>query len=405
MRAIKPGEATSHHIHLTETWGAHNYHPLPVVATSAKGVWVTDVEGNRYLDLLSAYSALNWGHSPDRFLKVAHEQLDKLSLTGRAYMNDKLGVFCKELAEFCGMEVVLPMTTGAEAVETAIKAARRWGYEKKKVPEGMAEIITFSRNFAGRTTTIISFSDSQESKSGFGPYTEGFKTVPFGDLDAVKGAMSQNTVAVLIEPIQGEGGVNIPAPGFLKNLRDECTKRNILLLADEVQTGFCRTGEIFACDLEGIKPDLYILGKALGAGITPISAVVGNKEVMEVFRPGSHGSTYGGNTLACAIAIEVLRFIKETSPHIQAKELGEWFMRELASLNLQKIKEIRGKGLLIGIEIKPEFGKAYPYCEELAKRGVLTKDTRSSTMRVAPPLTITKDELSFGLSQIKDVLS
>lgn len=405
MHAIKSGEASARHIHLTETWGAHNYHPLPVVAASAKGVWITDVEGKKYLDLLSAYSALNWGHSPERFLKVAHEQLDKLTLTGRAYMNDKLGVFCKELAELCGKEVVLPMTTGAEAVETAIKAARRWGYEKKKVAEGCAEIITFSRNFAGRTTTIVSFSDSHESKSGFGPYTEGFKIVPFGDLDSVVSAMNANTVAVLVEPIQGEGGVNIPPKGFLKNLREECSNRNILLIADEIQTGFCRTGEVFACSLEGVSPDLYILGKALGAGITPISAVVGNKEVMDVFRPGSHGSTYGGNPLACAIAIEVIRFINETSPQKRAKDLGEWFMKELTSLNLEKIKEIRGKGLLIGIEIKSEFGKAYPFCEELAKRGVLTKDTRSSTMRVAPPLTITKEELQFGLDQIKDVLS
>lgn len=405
MRAINTGEASAYHIHLTETWGAHNYHPLPVVAASAKGVWITDVEGKKYLDLLSAYSALNWGHSPERFLKVAHEQLDKLTLTGRAYMNDKLGVFCKELAELCGKDTVLPMTTGAEAVETAIKAARRWGYEKKKVAEGCAEIITFSRNFAGRTTTIVSFSDSHESKSGFGPYTEGFKIVPFGDFEAVVSAMNANTVAVLVEPIQGEGGVNIPPKGFLKNLREECSKRNVLLIADEIQTGFCRTGEVFACSLDGVIPDLYILGKALGAGITPISAVVGNKEIMDVFRPGSHGSTYGGNPLACAIAIEVIRFIKETSPQKHAKDLGEWFMHELTSLNLEKIKEIRGKGLLIGIEIKSEFGKAYPFCEELAKRGVLTKDTRSSTMRVAPPLTITKEELQFGLDQIKDVLS
>lgn len=405
MRAINSGEASAYHIHLTETWGAHNYHPLPVVAASAKGVWVTDVEGKKYLDLLSAYSALNWGHSPERFLKVAHEQLDKLTLTGRAYMNDKLGVFCKELAELCGKDTVLPMTTGAEAVETAIKAARRWGYEKKKVAEGCAEIITFSRNFAGRTTTIVSFSDSHESKAGFGPYTEGFKIVPFGEFDVVVSAMNANTVAVLVEPIQGEGGVNIPPKGFLKNLREECSKRNILLIADEIQTGFCRTGEVFACSLEGVIPDLYILGKALGAGITPISAVVGNRDIMDVFRPGSHGSTYGGNPLACAIAIEVIRFIKETSPQKHAKNLGEWFIKELTSLKLEKIKEIRGEGLLIGIEIKSEFGKAYPFCEELAKRGVLTKDTRSSTMRVAPPLTITKEELSFGLDQIKEVLS
>lgn len=405
MQNLQTQSLSEYHVALTEQWAAHNYHPLPVVIVEGKGAWVTDADGKRYLDCLSAYSALNWGYAPERFLKVAHEQLDKLTLTGRAFMNDQLGVFCERLARFCGKEAVLPMTTGAEAVETAIKAARRWGYEKKGVPEDKAEIITFERNFAGRTTTIVAFSDPGESKAHFGPFTPGFKRIPYGDIEAIRAAVNANSVAVLIEPIQGEGGINVPPAGFMKALRRLCDEQNVLLIADEIQTGFCRTGDVFACHHEGIEPDLYLLGKALGAGITPISAVVGNWKVLDVFRPGSHGSTYGGNALACAIAVDVLDYIDEEHPERRARELGDWFMSELRAANLPKVKEVRGRGLMIGVEIKPEFGPAYGYCEKLAELGVLTKDTRESTMRITPPLVVSKEDLGWALERVKTVLA
>lgn len=396
--------SSNEHIEITEKYSAHNYHPLHVVLSEGSGVWVTDVEGKKYLDFLSAYSALNWGHAPKRFIDVAKKQLDTLPTTSRAFFNDQLGLFCKELAEFCGLDMVLPMTTGAEAVETAIKASRRWGYQVKKVEKNKAEIICFSRNFAGRTTTIISFSDSESSRKDFGPFTEGFKIVPFGDIEAVKKAVTPNTVAIIIEPIQGEGGINIPPSGFMQNLKKLCVDENILFVADEVQTGFCRTGKRFAVDHDGIKPDLFIVGKSLGAGIVPISAVIGTKEVLGLFDPGSHGSTFGGYTLGCAIAREVLKYINEEKPEENALRLGEWFKTELEKAQCSKIKEIRGVGLLIGIEIKESFGPAYTFCEMLAQEGVLTKDTRSSTMRVAPPLIISKEDLEFGLKKIIKVL-
>lgn len=395
---------SEYHISLTEKWAAHNYHPLPVVIVEGKGAWVTDADGKRYLDCLAGYSALNWGYSPERFLAVAHRQLDKLTVTGRAFMNDQLGVFCERLARFCKKDAIVPMTSGAEAVETAIKLARRWGYEKKGVPAGKAEIITFVGNFAGRTTTIIGFSDPGEAQVGFEPFTPGFVRVPYGDFKAVEAAINPNTVAVLIEPIQGEGGINIPPTGFFKSLRAACNQHNVLLIADEIQTGFCRTGDIFACHFEGIEPDLYLLGKALGAGITPISAVAGNWEILDVFRPGSHGSTYGGNPLACAVAIDVLDYIDEERPDRRAKELGDWLMGELRAANLAKVKEIRGRGLMIGVEIRPEFGPAYGYCEKLAEVGILTKDTRDSTMRLTPPLTVSKEDLAWALEKVASVL-
>lgn len=393
------------HMELTEAYSAHNYHPLHVVVASGEGAWVTDAEGRKYLDFLSAYSAVNWGHSPRRFIEVAKRQLDILTLSSRAFFNDQLGLFCKELAEFCGLDIVLPMTTGAEAVETAIKAARRWGYQVKGVPANQAEIIVFSRNFAGRTTTIISFSDGEETQRDFGPFTGGFKIVPFGDLEAVRAAINPNTVGVLIEPVQGEGGINIPPAGFLKGLRELCDAQNVLFIADEVQTGFCRTGKRFAVDHEGVKPDLLIVGKSLGAGLVPISACIGTREVMEVFTPGSHGSTYGGNPLACAVARDVLNYIAEEKPEETAHDLGEWFQAELRSANCAKVKEVRGLGLLIGVEIKAEYGPAYPFCENLAHHGVLTKDTRSCTMRIAPPLMISKQDLQWGLERVIEVLS
>lgn len=403
-REVTTKLSAKEHISITEEFSAHNYHPLHVVLQEGSGAWVTDVNGKKYLDFLSAYSAVNWGHSPKRFIDVAKKQLDILPMTSRAFFNDQLGLFCKELAEFCGLEVVLPMTTGAEAVETSIKASRRWGYQVKNVEKDKAEIICFSRNFAGRTTTIISFSDSETSKRDFGPFTPGFKVVPYGDIEAVKKAISPNTVGIIIEPIQGEGGVNVPPSGFLRQLRDVCTNENILFIADEVQTGFCRTGKRFAVDHEGVTPDLMIVGKSLGAGIVPISAVIGRKAVLGLFDPGSHGSTFGGYTLGCAIARDVLKYIKDEKPEMRARDLGDWFQVELKKAQCEKVKEIRGLGLLIGIEIKSSFGEAYVFCEKLAEEGVLTKDTRSSTMRVAPPLTISKEDLEIGLKKIIAVL-
>ena len=390
---------------LLEQYCAHNYSPLHVVLTKGEGCWLTDIEGKRYLDIHSAYSGINFGHSNKRLLKVAHEQLDKLTLTSRAFVTDNLGLFCKELSLFCGMEMALPMNSGAEAVETAVKLARRWVYEKKKVESDKAEIICFSDNFHGRTTTIISFSDGASSRAGYGPYTEGFPIVPYGDIEATKKAINKNTVAILIEPIQGEAGIIFPPEGFLKALRKVCTENNVLLIADEIQTGFCRTGTRFACDHENVKPDIYILGKSLGGGIVPISAVVSSKEILSIFTPGTHGSTFSGNPFACAIAREVLALIDDEKPEDNSLQLGEYFLSELHKANLKKIEAIRGKGLFIGIDIKHEFGKAKKICEALKDEGVLCKDTRDYSIRIAPPLAITHEEADFALGILKKVLS
>lgn len=396
--------SSKEHIEITEKWSAHNYHPLDVVISSAKGAWMTDVEGKRYLDMLSGYSALNFGHGNDRLLAVAHKQLDILHMTSRAFFNDQVGLFCRDLAELVGLDMVLPMTSGAEAVETAIKASRRWGYQKKGVTQNSAEIIVFDRNFAGRTTTIIGFSDSEETKKNFGPFTPGFHIASFGDIKSVEKLVTKNTVAILIEPIQGEGGVNIPSDDFIPALRDLATKEKILLIADEIQTGLCRTGALLACDHYGVKPDLVTLGKSLGGGITPLSALVGKREVMELFTPGSHGSTFGGNPLACAVGREVIALIKEEKPDVRAAKLGALGSEKLKGIKSKKIKEIRGKGLMIGIEIHPEFGVAYDYCRKLKDMGVLCKDTRASTMRLAPPLVIEEKDLLWGISQVEAVL-
>lgn len=392
------------HIELTEKWSAHNYHPLDVVIAAAEGAWMTDVEGKRYLDMLSGYSALNFGHGNKRLRAVAHKQLDILHMTSRAFFNDQLGLFCRDLAELVGLDMVLPMTSGAEAVETAIKASRRWGYQKKGVPQNEAQIIVFDRNFAGRTTTIIGFSDSADTKKDFGPFTPGFQIATFGDIKSVEKLITKNTVAVIVEPIQGEGGVNIPSDDFIPALRALASKEKFLLIADEIQTGLCRTGTLLACDHYGVKPDLVTLGKSLGGGITPISALVGKREVMELFTPGSHGSTFGGNPLACAVGREVIALIKEEKPHESAARLGKLGMEKLRAIRSKKIKEIRGKGLMIGIEIYPEFGVAYDYCEKLKTMGVLCKDTRASTMRLAPPLVIEEKDLLWGISQVEAVL-
>lgn len=405
MRSPKEFLSSEQHIELTEQYGAHNYAPLPVVISRGEGAWVWDVEGHRYLDMLSSYSALNFGHRHPRLLKAAHDQLDLLTLTSRAFYNDQVGPLCKDLAEFCNLDSVLLMNSGAEAVETAVKMARRWGYQRKGVPEDRAEILCLGGNFHGRTVSIISFSTSAESRKEFGPFTPGFKIVPFGDSDAVRAAISPMTVAILIEPIQGEGGVIIPPDGYLRALRALCDEHNVLLLADEIQTGMCRTGKRFACDWEGVLPDAYMLAKSLGGGIVPISAVIAKRDLMDVFTPGSHGSTFGGNPLACAVAREVLAFIREERPEDRSRELGDWFGSSLRAMASPYIGEVRQRGLFVGVDIRPEFGKAKEFCKKLKAVGILCKDTREQTIRFAPPLTISRSDLEWGLQQIRTVFT
>jgi ornithine--oxo-acid transaminase len=410
FKFLRPADSAStlssqEHISTTEKYSAHNYHPLEVVICRGKGAWVWDVEGKKYLDMLSAYSALNFGHGNDRLLSVARSQLDKLTLTSRAFFNDQLGPMCQELAELCGLDVVLAMNSGAEAVETAIKGARKWGYDVKGVAQDQAEIICFTNNFHGRTTTIVSFSDSKSSRTGFGPFTPGFKLAEYGNIDQLKNAITKNTVGVLIEPIQGEAGILIPPDGYLRQVRELCIANNILMLADEIQTGLCRTGKLFACDHEGVKPDMYIIGKSLGGGIVPISAVIGRRDVMDVFTPGIHGSTFGGNPFACAIAREVIALIKDEEPEKRSQELGLFFVDELRKIKSPKFGEIRGRGLFVGVDIKPEHGSAKKYCLDLKDHGILCKDTRSQTIRFAPPLIIEKAQLEMALDTIAKVFA
>jgi len=390
-------------IKITEFYSANNYAPLEVVIASGHGVWVEDVDGKRYIDFLSSYSALNFGHRNTRITKAAHHQLDTLTLTSRAFYSDVNAHLVKERSELCRKEKVLLMNSGAEAVETAIKAARKWGHETKGIPDGQAEIIVFDGNFHGRTTTIISFSSSELSKKGFGPLTPGFKLVPFGDAAAIEAAINPNTVAVIVEPILGEGGVIIPPDGFLKAVREMCTKHKVLMIADEIQTGLCRTGEVFACDHEQVKPDLYILAKSLGGGIVPISAVVGRGDVMSVFTPGTHGSTFGGNPLACAIALEVLALIREERTHLRARELGDYFLGRLRAIPSDILGEIRGRGLFVGADIRPAAGTAKHFCHLLKDEGLLCKDTREQTIRFAPPLVISREDLDHALAGIERV--
>jgi len=398
-------EANLFHIDLAEEYGAHNYHPLPVVIEHGEGVWVWDVEGNRFMDCLSAYSALNQGHCHPRLVRTVREQAEKLTLTSRAFHNDRLGPFVKKLADLCGMEMVLPMNSGAEAVETAIKTVRKWGYTKKRVETDLAEIIVFDQNFHGRTTTIVGFSSDSQSRDGFGPFAPGFVSVPYGDLEEVENAVGPNTVAVLVEPMQGEGGVIVPPPGFLKGLREICTRHNVLLVADEIQTGLGRTGRLFACDHEHVIPDMFILGKALSGGFYPVSAVVSSKDILGVFAPGDHGSTFGGNPLACALACEALDIIVEERLPEQAMELGEYFMSAVRNLNSPHVELVRGRGLLIGVVIKDESGPARPFCEELLEKGLLCKETHEQVIRFAPPLVITKAEIDWAMDRIGPVLT
>ncbi len=393
------------HIELVEQFAAHNYHPLPVVVREAEGVWVTDVDGKRYMDMLAAYSAVNFGHSHPDLIAAATEQLGRVTLTSRAFHNDQLGPMCRELAELCGMEAVLPMNTGAEGVETAIKTARKWGYTKKGVPANQAKIICCSDNFHGRTTTIVSFSTDEQARNGFGPYTPGFEIVKYGDVEALRKAIDANTVAFLVEPIQGEAGIIVPPTGYLNEVRNLCTEKKILFIADEIQSGLGRTGYTFACEHEGVKPDIVILGKALGGGIMPVSAIVSSREILSVFTPGDHGSTFGGNPLASAIARKVVEILKTNQYQDNARKMGDYLFSRLRAIKTDKIMDIRGRGLWVGIEFKKEAGKARPYCERLMEMGMLCKDTHEQTMRLAPPLCITKEECDWALERLEKVLS
>ena len=391
---------TGEHIALVDRFGAHNYTPLPVVVASATGVWVTDVEGRRFLDLLSAYSALNFGHRHPRLVAAAREQLDRVTLTSRAFGNDQLGLFCEALAGVCGKEAVLPMNTGAEAVETAVKLARRWGYDRKGVPADRATIVVCEGNFHGRTTTIVSFSTDPVARRRFGPYTPGFRVVPYGDAAALAEAIDDDTVAFLVEPVQGENGVVVPPEGYLRDVRRICSERQVLLVADEIQSGLGRTGSLFACDHEGVVPDVYVLGKALGGGIVPLSAVVTDRHVMDVIGPGEHGSTFGGNPMACAIGREVLTLLTDGGLLARAATLGEQLRTRLESADLPGVAEIRTRGLWAGIESLPGEPPARVRCERLLEAGVLCKDTHDTTVRLAPPLVITPEELDWGLERI-----
>ena len=384
---------------LTEAHSAHNYHPLPIVIAEAEGAWVTDVEGRRYLDMLAAYSALNFGHRHPALIAAAQRQLDRVTLVSRAFDHDQFGPFCAELADLAGMEMVLPMNTGAEAVETAIKTARKWGYEVKGVPADEAVIIAFEGNFHGRTTTIISFSTDPDARASFGPYTPGFRVVPYGDAAALAAAMDRNVVGVLIEPIQGEAGVVVPPQGYLAAVRDLCTAHGALMIADEIQSGLGRTGATFACEHEGVRPDMYLLGKALGGGIVPVSAVVSSREVLGVFQPGQHGSTFGGNPLACAVGREVIALLATGEYQERSAKLGEHMHDRLSALPRDLVRQVRGRGLWAGIEFTTLPGRVA--CERLARRGVLAKDTHGTAIRLAPPLVISEPDLDWGLDQIE----
>ncbi|MFF4348102.1 ornithine--oxo-acid transaminase [Streptomyces sp. NPDC001530] len=398
-------ETTQAFIAAADAHSAHNYHPLPVVVATADGAWMTDVEGRRFLDMLAGYSALNFGHGNRRLLDAAKAQLERVTLTSRAFHHDRFADFCRELAALCGMEMVLPMNTGAEAVETAVKTARKWGYRVKGVPDGRARIVVASDNFHGRTTTIISFSTDAEARADFGPYTPGFDIVPYGDLAALREAVTEETVAVLLEPIQGEAGVLVPPPGYLAGVRELTRERSVLFIADEIQSGLGRTGKTFACDHEGVVPDVYVLGKALGGGVVPVSAVVSSREVLGVFRPGEHGSTFGGNPLACAVALEVIAMLRSGEFQRRAAELGEHLHHELGLLTgTGHVTEVRGRGLWAGVDIAPEYGTGREISEKLMDRRVLVKDTHGVTIRIAPPLVISKEDLDWGLAQLRDVL-
>ena len=382
--------------------GAHNYHPLPVMISAAEGAWVTDVDGRRFLDMLAAYSALNFGHRHPRLVAAAQRQLDRVTLVSRAFEHDQFGPFCAELAALASMEMVLPMNTGAEAVETAVKTARKWGYEVKGVPADQAVIVAFDGNFHGRTTTIISFSTDEDARGSYGPFTPGFRVVPYGDLDALADATDDNVVAVLVEPIQGEAGVIVPPPGFLTGVRDLCSARNALMIADEIQSGLGRTGTTFACEHQDVVPDMYVLGKALGGGIVPISAVVSSSDILGVFKPGQHGSTFGGNPLACAVAREVIAMLSTGEFQERSAKLGAHLHDRLSGLPRDAVREVRGRGLWAGVEFATLSGREA--CERLAALGVLAKDTHGSSVRLAPPLIISESDLDWAIDTVAEIV-
>lgn len=396
--------SSADYIQLEEQYGAHNYHPLDVVIERGDGVWVYDVEGNRYLDCLSAYSAVNQGHVHPRILAALQEQAARITLTSRAFRNDQLPLLYKELHDLTGYDMALPMNSGAEAVETALKAARKWAYQVKGLPRYEAEIIVVSGNFHGRTITIISFSSEPKYRQDFGPFTPGFIEVPYGDLPALKKAITPNTAAIMIEPIQGEAGVIVPPAGYLRELRQLCDQQQILLIGDEIQTGLGRTGELFAFDHESVRPDLMVIGKALSGGFYPVSAVLGSQEVMGLLTPGTHGSTFGGNPLGAAIARAALQVLVDENLIENAAVMGEYLMDQLAEINSPHVKEVRGKGLLIGMELKQEAGGARRFCEGLQSQGILAKETHEHVIRFAPPLIIDKATIDWALPRIRDVL-
>jgi len=396
---------TQDYITLEEEYGAHNYHPLDVVITRGEGVWVYNVDGKKYLDCLSAYSALNQGHVHPKILNALLEQAKKVTLTSRAFRNDQLPLLYKELSEMTGYEMSLPMNSGAEAVETAIKLARKWAYRVKSVPRHQAEIITAAGNFHGRTTTLVSFSTDPLYRDDFGPFTPGFVTVPYGDASAVEKAINKNTAAILLEPIQGEAGVVMPPAGYLKKVSEICKKNNVLFIADEIQTGLARTGRLFASEHEGVRPDIMIIGKALGGGFYPISAILADKPILGLFTPGEHGSTFGGNPLAAAVARAALAVVRDEKLAQRAEQLGTYFIEQLAEIPSPHVKEVRGKGLLIGVELKSSAGGARRFCEALQSKGILAKETHENVIRFAPPLVIEKSDIDGALPSIREVFN
>ena len=395
---------TSDYISQVDKWSAHNYHPLPVVLERGEGEWAWDVEGRKYLDMLSAYSAVNQGHRHPRIIEALRAQAERLTLTSRAFHNDRMGPFLQKLCETTGFERALPMNTGAEAVETAIKAARKWGYTVKGVAENRAEIIVCEQNFHGRTTTIVGFSSDEGSTFGFGPFTPGFVPIPYGDADALEAAITPNTVGFLVEPIQGEAGVVVPPDGFYARALEICRANGVLMINDEIQTGLGRTGKLFCADWEADRGDIMIVGKALGGGVFPVSGILANAEIMDVFHPGDHGSTFGGNPLAAAVGMAALDVIRDEDLAGRSNELGSWFKRELESIDSPHVDHVRGRGLFIGVVIRDESGDARPFCEELQARGILAKETHEQVIRFAPPLTIEKASLEWALEHIAEVI-
>ena len=395
---------TQEYIAIEDQYNAHNYHPLDVVISHAEGIWVYDVDGKKYMDFLSAYSAMNQGHCHPRILKVLQDQAQKVTLTSRAFRNDQLPLLARELCELTGYEMMLPMNAGTEAIETALKAARKWGYTVKGVEKDRAEIITCAGNFHGRSITIVTFSTRENYRGGYGPFPPGFVTIPYGDADALEAAINENTVAFLVEPIQGAGGVVVPPQGYLKKAREVCTRHNVLFMADEIQTGLGRTGKLFACEHEGVRPDVVAIGKALSGGFYPVSAVLASREVLGVFNPGSHGSTFGGNPLACAVAREALKVLVEEGMIENSARLGDYFLGRLQRIESDHVELVRGKGLFIGVVLKRKAGGARRFCEALKDKGLLCKETHKHVIRFAPPLVITKEELDWALERIEEVL-